>query len=112
MIKSNDEGILGSGQTRKLMKLSQYREVYFQKGSQPSINTLKKWINQNSIDGRKIAGQYYAYSEPDIITVETASNEPVGNISHASQQSIGGKEVCQVEDIYSIFEDVTGRKVA
>ena len=45
--------------TKRLMLLSEYRETRFTPGSRPSINTLKRWINDGELPGKRIGGLYY-----------------------------------------------------
>ena len=43
----------------KLMKATRFREEYFAEGSQPSMNTLKKLIDDGELPGRKIGTIHY-----------------------------------------------------
>lgn len=43
----------------KLMKATRFREEYFAKGSEPSMNTLKKLIDDGDLPGRKIGTIHY-----------------------------------------------------
>lgn len=43
----------------KLMKATKFRIEYFAKGSEPSINTLKKLIDEGGLPGRKIGTIHY-----------------------------------------------------
>ncbi|MGB1951676.1 MAG: hypothetical protein ACPHQ9_12965 [Marinobacter sp.] len=43
----------------KLMKATRFREEYFAKGSEPSMNTLKKLIDEGGLPGRKIGVIHY-----------------------------------------------------
>jgi|TARA_R100000322_G_C5422352_1_gene186559 hypothetical protein len=42
-----------------LMKVSVYRKKRFAEGSRPSVNTIKKWIDNGEIQGEIIGGMYY-----------------------------------------------------
>lgn len=42
-----------------LMKVSQYRKQCFVEGSQPSVNTIKRWIDDGELPGEIIGGMYY-----------------------------------------------------
>lgn len=55
----------------KLMIVSEYRDVRFAGTKKPSINTIKRWVENGSIPGKKIGGLYYV----DI----TAESEQTGN---------------------------------
>ena len=46
-----------------LIKVSVYRKKYFEPGSQPAINTIKKWIDSGKIAGKKIGSMYFV--DPD-----------------------------------------------
>lgn len=48
-----------------LMKVSQYRREHFVEGSRPSVNTIKKWVDNGEIYGKVIGGMYYV--DPDKI---------------------------------------------
>lgn len=41
------------------MKVSQYREKHFVEGSRPSVNTIKRWIDDGELPGKTIGGMYY-----------------------------------------------------
>lgn len=43
----------------KLMKATRFRTEYFVKGSEPSMNTLKKLIDDGDLPGRKIGTIHY-----------------------------------------------------
>jgi len=43
----------------KLIKASQFRARYFEKGSEPDIKTLKKWIDDGEIPGKVMGSIYY-----------------------------------------------------
>jgi S-methylmethionine-dependent homocysteine/selenocysteine methylase len=45
------------------MKISEFRQVRFTPKSQPSINTIKKWVDNGSIAGEIIGGCYYVSSD-------------------------------------------------
>ena len=44
---------------KKLMKISEYRETYFCKGSAPTATTVKRWIQDNHLPGVQIGKIYY-----------------------------------------------------
>lgn len=48
-----------------LMKVSQYRREHFAEGSRPSVNTIKKWVDNGEVYGKVIGGMYYV--DPDKI---------------------------------------------
>ena len=48
------------------MKVSQFRKKYFENGSRPAINTVKKWVDNGEIYGEVIGGMYYV--DPDKTT--------------------------------------------
>lgn len=43
----------------KLIKATQFRTRYFEKGSEPDIKTLKKWIDDGDIPGKVMGSIYY-----------------------------------------------------
>lgn len=43
----------------KLMKATKFRTEHFAPGSEPSINTVKKLIDEGELPGRKIGTIYY-----------------------------------------------------
>lgn len=43
----------------KLMKATRFREDYFAKGSEPSMNTIKKLIDEGELPGQKMGSIYY-----------------------------------------------------
>jgi len=45
----------------KLIKLSKYRQTEFD-DPKPAINTLKKWIDNGDLKGKKIGTMYFVYS--------------------------------------------------
>jgi len=55
----------------KLMKISQYRREAFAKGSEPSIRTLRNWIDKDILQGKRFGEQYY---------VEIESQTPVNDL--------------------------------
>lgn len=47
------------------LKLSQWRKLQFTPDSMPSVNTIKRWINEGEVDGEVIGGNYYVYHSED-----------------------------------------------
>lgn len=45
-----------------LIKLSKYRQEQFEH-PRPAINTLKKWIDNGDLKGKKIGTMYFVYSD-------------------------------------------------
>lgn len=43
----------------KLMKATKFRTEHFAPGSEPSMNTLKKLIDEGELPGRKMGSIYY-----------------------------------------------------
>ncbi len=50
-----------------LMTIKEYRETMFTWNSRPSTRTIKRWIEQGRITGRKIGGQYYVDPDTDVV---------------------------------------------
>lgn len=42
-----------------LMLASQFARLYFREGSRPSQSTLRRWILQGTLPGRRVGSQYY-----------------------------------------------------
>ena len=43
----------------RYIKLSKYREHYFEEDSRPDIRTLRRWIDDGILAGKKMRGQYF-----------------------------------------------------
>lgn len=43
----------------QLMTLRQYRAVRFARGSEPSMGTLKRWVNAGTLPAKKLGGVWY-----------------------------------------------------
>jgi hypothetical protein len=43
----------------QLMTLKQYRAVRFARGSEPSMATLKRWVNAGTLPAKMIGGRWY-----------------------------------------------------
>lgn len=48
---------------RRKQKAAAWALANFTDDSRPSINTVKKWINEGTIDGIIIGGLYYVYED-------------------------------------------------
>jgi len=44
---------------QKLMKITQFQNLYFVAGSAPCTRTLRSWIASGELPGRKIGGSYF-----------------------------------------------------
>jgi hypothetical protein len=42
-----------------LMTPQQWAEKYFDEGSRPSEVTLRRWLNEGKVPGRKVGGTWY-----------------------------------------------------
>ncbi len=51
---------------KKLMKASQWAKREFVKGSEPSTQTIKKWIETGTISGRIINGISYVFNSEQV----------------------------------------------
>lgn len=58
---------------QRLKKISKFREEHFEKGSAPSAKTVIKCINEGSLPGRKIGGDYYI----DMVRYEKTTGNPL-----------------------------------
>ena len=45
------------------MKISEFRATQFTEQSRPSINTIKKWIDNGVISGQAFDGMYFVESD-------------------------------------------------
>jgi hypothetical protein len=52
------EGSIGA-LTMLLMTPQQWVEKYFDKGSRPSEVTLRRWLSEGKVPGRKVGGTWY-----------------------------------------------------
>lgn len=55
----------------KLMKISQYREENFVKGSAPTLRSIRSWIDDGLLKGKILGKQYF---------VEIEAQEPVNDL--------------------------------
>ncbi len=51
---------------KKLMKASQWAKREFVQGSEPSTQTIKKWIETGTISGRIINGISYVFNNEQV----------------------------------------------
>ncbi|MCG5512773.1 hypothetical protein [Ectothiorhodospira shaposhnikovii] len=51
--------------SKRLMLVSEYRHLRFTPGSRPSINTLKKWIREGELPGKRLGNLYYVEVEAE-----------------------------------------------
>ena len=63
----------------KLMSLSQFKAHYFDKRNQPTEATLRKWIENGDLKGRKLGGKWYIDSR----SFEMQDNELVSQVLRA-----------------------------
>ena len=47
-----------------LITISEYRKKHFSEKSKPDARTVRKWINQGKIKGKKIDKTYYVDVQP------------------------------------------------
>ncbi len=50
-----------------LMSIQEYRETEFTEKSQPSFNTVKAWIRNGVVYGKKIGGKWYVDPTKDVL---------------------------------------------
>ena len=60
----------------KLMKATQFRQRYFEKGSEPDMKTLKKCIDEGELPGKRIGTIYYV----DLDRLERSNNPLVNKV--------------------------------
>jgi len=60
----------------KLMKATQFRIRYFEKGSEPDMKTLKKLIEEGDLPGQKMGTIYYV----DLDRIKVSSNPLVNKV--------------------------------
>lgn len=60
----------------KLMSIKGFQNQYFAKGEAPALNTIKRWIEQGTIDGRKVGGKYFV----NVQAFELTDNELVNSV--------------------------------
>jgi hypothetical protein len=58
---------------KMLMKISEFREAKFTKNSRPSVNTIKKWVDNGTIVGEIYDGMYF---------IHTDKIQPVNDLVH------------------------------
>ncbi|MGB0662828.1 MAG: DNA-binding protein [Pontibacterium sp.] len=58
---------------KKLMKVSAYRNKYFEEGSAPSRSTVRRWIDNGELPGEVIGGNYYV----NVAKVEQTTGNPL-----------------------------------
>ena len=46
-----------------LMSAKEFREIYFTPNSRPSIETIKNWINNGSLSGKKYGRLYFVVTD-------------------------------------------------
>ena len=73
---SDTRGIYSS--VNKLIKLAKYREERFVEGSRPSVSTLRRWIENGKLPGKKIGGQTYVEISEEML--EPTNNELANKI--------------------------------
>lgn len=72
---------------RKLMRPRAWAAQYFAEGSTPSLNTLKSWIKDGVIDGDRINGQFYVYSDSIIRSDGRNTSGPYSSVSKSELDS-------------------------
>lgn len=64
----------------QLMKISQFRREFFVEGSRPSINTLKKWCVEGSLDCKRLGDMTYIVLNEKVLLpdsgIEQGNAEP------------------------------------
>ena len=60
----------------KLMKATQFRTRYFEKGSEPDMKTLKKCIDEGELTGQRIGTIYYV----DLDRLKVSNNPLVNRV--------------------------------
>lgn len=60
----------------KLMKATQFRKRYFEKGSEPDMKTVKGWIEEGRLPGRQLGSIYYV----DVDRLELSNNPLVNRV--------------------------------
>lgn len=51
---------------QRLMLVSEYRETYFTEGSRPSVNTIKRWIREGELPGKRMGSLYYVLIDQEV----------------------------------------------
>lgn len=44
---------------KRLMKIAEFREKCFEEGSQPTMKTIRAWVDSGEIPGERIGSGYY-----------------------------------------------------
>lgn len=44
---------------KRLMKIGDWREQYFEEGSRPTMKTVRAWIDSGDVAGQRIGSSYY-----------------------------------------------------
>lgn len=60
----------------KLMKATKFQTAYFEKGSEPDMKTLKKWIEEGELPGQRIGTIYYV----DVDRLKVSNNPLVNKV--------------------------------
>jgi hypothetical protein len=60
----------------KLMKATRFRTRYFEKGSQPDMKTIKKWIDDGEVPGQVMGAIYYV----DLDRLKVSNNPLVNKV--------------------------------
>ena len=60
----------------KLVKLSTFRDKYFEKGEAPTVATVRRLIDSGELKGMKLGGQYYI----DASSFQATSNDLVRSV--------------------------------
>lgn len=64
----------------KLMSIKTFQDKYFEKSDAPTTATVKKWIEDGTITGRKIGGKYFI----NVNAFELTGNKLVDDVLLAS----------------------------
>lgn len=58
----------------KLIRLEVFREGYFGEGSRPAMSTLRRWVDNGDIPGKRIGSSYFV-DEAGWLTQNTPAND-------------------------------------